>query len=219
MLRALSNHPSLRALRRCVLYLLLPAMASCSNNSTIQYSYADPLFKKLDLRGVLVVGVAQEQSARAEFEDMFARALSRNGVSAVASHTLLTQEKPTADEIIGTAAANNLDTVLITRYMGASSEEIFHPGTIYYGLQPAYGSGYYRGFPGYYGHAYEMAYQQPVWTTNTTHKLISDLYVTASREHMWQAISDTIQAGSNRQLRSDAIASLIDDLKSQKLLD
>jgi hypothetical protein len=115
MLRALMNHPSLIALLRPVSYLLLGELVSCSNNSTIQYSYADPLFKKLDLRGVLVVGVSQEQSTRAEFEDMFAQALSRNSVSAVASHTLLTQQMPTADDIVDAAVANNLDTVLITR--------------------------------------------------------------------------------------------------------
>ncbi|MDP5071500.1 MAG: hypothetical protein NWQ45_11430, partial [Congregibacter sp.] len=101
----------------------------------------------------------------------------------------------------------------------SSSEDIYHPGTIYYGVTPMYGAGYYGGFGGYYGHAYEVAYQQPVWTTNTTHEVIADLYVTKTREHMWQAVSDTIKAGSNNKLRHDVIASLIGDLKNQGLLD
>ncbi len=208
-----------RATLLAVLCLLTVALASCSNNSTISNSYVDPLLRKLDLQGVLVIGVAQQEQTRIEFEDLFTSALSHHGVHAVASHTLLPDSNAEADEVVAVAQANQLDTVLVTRYIGASSEEIYHPGTIYYGVTPAYGPGYYGGFPGYYGHAYEVAYEQPVWTTNTTHKVIADLYVTESRGHMWQAVSDTIKAGSPQKLRRDVIKSLIGDLKQQGLLD
>ncbi len=205
---------------RCTLLCLLAALLfGCSNNSTITRSYVDPVLKKMDLEGVLIIGVAQQRSSRIKFEDAFAKALARYNVRAVASHTLLSQEKATADEVIAVAQANNLDTIMVTRYMGAMSQDVYHPGTIYYGVTPAYGAGYYNGFPGYYGHAYEVAYQQPVWTTNTTHTLVSDLYVTESREHLWQAVSDTIQAGSADKLRHDAIGSLIGNLKDEGLLD
>jgi len=36
---------------------------------------------------------------------------------------------------------------------------------------------------------------------------------------MWQAVSDTIKAGSDDKLRHDVIVSLIGDLKAQGLLD
>jgi hypothetical protein len=140
-------------------------------------------------------------------------------VTAVASHTLLPQKDPSAEDVIAAAETANLDTILVTRYAGATSQEVYHPGTIYYGVAPAYGAGYYRGFGGYYGRAYEVAYQQPVWTNNVTHSLISDLYEARTKEHLWQAVSDTIQAGSTRQVRDDAIKSLIGDLKKQGLLN
>ena len=197
-------------------------LTACSNNSTITRSYVDPLLKKMDLQGVLVIGVAQNRDNGIVFEDMFVKALATHGVTAVAAHTLLPNdnfEKITPDDVVEAAIKNNLDTVLVTRYIGSSSEDIYHPGTIYYGVTPMYGAGYYGGFGGYYGHAYEVAYQQPVWTTNTTHEVIADLYVTKTREHMWQAVSDTIKAGSNNKLRHDVIASLIGDLKNQGLLD
>jgi hypothetical protein len=192
---------------------------ACGTNSEITHSYVDPVLKKLDLDGVLVVAVAQKQSARAEFEDAFAKALAGKGVRAEASYRLVPGKKPSSEEIIAAAKKAGLDTVLVTRYVGKSSEEIYHPGTIYYGVTPAYGAGYYGGFGGYYGHAYEVAYQQPVYTANVTHTLISDLYIAATSEHMWQAVSDTIQASGTSKLRNDAIDSLIGNLKDQGLLD
>jgi hypothetical protein len=193
-------------------------LSGCGVNSEITRSYVNPDLDKMDLHGVLVVGVAREQTVRVIFEDEFTRALIKQGVQAQASHTLVPQAKASADDIILAAKNANLDTILVTRYAGESKEEVYHPGTVYYAVAPAYGRGYYNRFDGYYAHAYEVAYDQPVWTTNITHTLVSDLYVTATREHLWQAVSETIQANSTEQVRDDAIASLIGNLKSQGLI-
>jgi hypothetical protein len=175
-------------------------LSACGGSSEITHSYVDPEFDKLDLEGVLVVAVTKQNSSRVEFEDAFTKALSRHGVRAQASHTLVPKQKASAEELIAAADSANLDTILVTRYIGAASEEVYHPGTVYYGVTPAYGSRYNRGFGGYYAHAYEVAYDQPVWTNNVTHSLISDLYVAQSKEHLWQAVSETLQAGSTEQV-------------------
>jgi hypothetical protein len=193
-------------------------LAACSNNTTISRSYVDPELKKLDYKGVLVVAVAQKTAAREDFEQAFADTLARRGVNAVPLYTVVDKAQPTAEEVIAAAEKQGLETIMVTRYIGASSEEIYHPGTVYYGVAPAYGGGYHRGFPGYYGYAYEVAYQQPVWTTNTTHTLVSDLYVTETKGHLWQAVSGTIQSGSNSKERRDVISALVADLNEQGLL-
>ncbi|GEM_PF-3549513 len=204
-----------RTLPALLVALLLTA---CSNNTSITRAYVDPELKKFDYQGVLVVAVAQKASAREDFEDAFAAALAHRGVNAVPGHTLLTQSRPTAEDVLAAAKTAGLDTIMVTRYIGKSSEEVYHPGTIYYGVAPAYGVGYHTGFPGYYGYAYEVAYQQPVWTTNTTHTLVSDLYVAESKGHLWQAVSDTIQSGSSKKVREDVIKALIGNLHDQGLL-
>lgn len=191
----------------------------CSNNTEVTHSYVDPELKKLNLEGVLVLAVTQKKSSRIEFEDAFTAALKRHGVKAQASHTLVPKQKASADEIIAAADKAQLDTILVTRYIGENSQEVYHPGTVYYGVTPAYGGGYYnRGFGGYHAHAYEVAYEQPVWTNNVTHSMISDLYAAKTKQHLWQAVSETLQAGSNKQLRDDAVKGLISDLKKQGLL-
>jgi hypothetical protein len=193
-------------------------LSGCSANSEIIHSYVNPDLAKMDLHGVLVVAVAREQSGRVTFEDEFTRALKQNGVQAQASHTLVPEAKASADQIIAAAEKADLDTILVTRYIGESEDQVYHPGTVYYGVTPAYGAGYYGGFGGYYAHAYEVAYEQPVWTTNITHTLVSDLYTTAGKEHLWQALSETIEANSTEQVREDAIDGLIRNLKSQGLI-
>ena len=192
--------------------------SACGGNSEITDAYVNPDLAGMDLDGVMVVGVAKEQSGRINFEDAFTKALSAYGIKAQASHTLVPQAKPTADELVAAAESANLDTIMVTRYIGEKPEEIYHPGTVYYGVTPAYGGGYYRGFGGYYGHAYEVAYEQPVWTSNVTHTMVSDLYATATREHLWQAVSETLQANSTKQVRNNTIKALIGKLKDQGLI-
>ena len=196
--------------------LFAGSLTACGN-SAITHSYVDPVLVKLDLDGVLVVAVAKKKSARIDFEDAFAKALNSRGVRAEVSYKLVPSTKASAEEVIAAAKQANLETILVTRYLGATTEDIYHPGTIYYDIAPAYGMG--GGFGGYYGRAYEVAYQQPVWTSNVTHTVVSDLYVTETRDHMWQAVSDTIKASSTNKLRNDAIGSLIGDLKTQGLLN
>lgn len=193
-------------------------LIACTSNSEITHSYVDPKLKQLDLHGVLVVAVTKQKSSRIDFEDSFTKALQKHDIKAVASHTLVPKQKAEAEQLIAAAGKAGLDTILVTRYIGSANEEVYHPGKVYYGVTPVYGGGYHGGFGGYYAHAYEVAYQQPVWTSNVTHSVISDLYVTDTREHMWQAVSDTVQAGGTKQLRDDAIKSLIGNLKNQGLI-
>jgi hypothetical protein len=199
--------------------MLLGLLAACSNNAEIKYAYIDPTVKNKDLHGVLVIGVAREQASRVRFETRFAKSLERKGVRALASHTLVPGDDLSKEQAIAIANENKLDTILLTRYVGESAQEIYHPGTIYYGVAPVYGGGYNRRFGSYYGHAYEVAYEAPVTTTNVTITLVSDLYEVKTEEHLWQAVSDAIKAGSQNDLLDAFIRSFVNNMVEQKLLD
>lgn len=195
------------------------ALAGCNINSEITNSYVDPEFSKLDLQGVLVVAVTRQPESRVRFEDTFARALQRRGVDAKASHTLVPQQDATADDIIAAATKAKLDTILVTRYVGDKTDEVYHPGAVYYAVTPVYDPGYHGNFPGFYGRATEVAYRQPVWTQNVTHAMISDLYVVETHDRLWQAVSETIQSSDTSQVMDDAIDALIGNLKEKGLLN
>lgn len=204
-------------------YLLLPilaallTLAACSNNEiTANHVHSD--LAALDLEGVLVVAMTQRQKARVKFEDDLTRSLRRYGVRAVASHTVVPQDDPNAEDIIAAADSIDAGTILIMRYIEQPSEHINQPSKIYYDVAPEYGVSHYKHFEGYYGHAHTVAYQQPVWTSNVTHRLVLDLYLVRTRDHLWQAVSETLQAGSSEQVRDDAIRSLVGNLKEQGLV-
>ena len=200
----------------CICAFALPA---CNINSQVTNSYVVPEFKALDLHGVLVVAVTREPKSRVEFDDTFTDALKRRGVDAVASHTLVPNQKATAEEIIAAADKAELDTILVTRYVGEKADQVYHPGTVYYAVTPAYDPGYYGNFGGYYGRATEVAYQQPVWTENVSHAMISDLYAAKTQDRLWQAVSETIQSGGSSQVMGDAVDALIGNLKEKGLLN
>jgi hypothetical protein len=214
------TYPRLQSVLVIILSVLVLAASGCANNSTITHSYIDPTANKLDLSGVLVIAVTKKMESRVDYEDAFAKALSAKGVNAVASHTLLPQLKPTKDEVIVAASAAKLDTVLVTRYMGTQNQEVFHPGTIYYDVAPAYSPHGGYGYGGYYGRAYEVAYEQPVWSTNVTYTLTSDLFASGHDQlHLWQAVSETIKAGGSKKLRDDTIKSFVGNMKDAGLFD
>ena len=98
-------------------------------------------------------------------------------------------------------------------------DDVYHPGAIYYQVTPAYSPGYHGNFGGFYGHATEVAYQQPVWTANVSHAMISDLYVARTQARVWQAVSETIESSSTSQVIDDAIDALIGNLKEKGLLN
>jgi hypothetical protein len=204
---------------RTLMLLLLCNLAACSNNAEIKYAYIDPTVHKKDLSGALVIGVAKQQSSRLAFEDSFVRALKRKGVPAIASHTLVAGDDISTEQAIAVANENKLDTILLTRYVGESSQDVYHPGTTYYGVAPVYGGGYNRRFGSYYGHAYEVAYEPPVTTTNVTITLVSDLYEVSTEEHLWQVVSDGIKAGSQQDLLDAFVRAFVNNMVEQKLLD
>ncbi len=208
------KQPSIRHALLLIGAIVVLALSACANNSTIIHSYIDPTVKNMELDGVLVIGITQKKPARIEFEDAFVKALRKRGTNAIASHTLLPSIKPTNENVIAAAKKANLDTILVTRYLGKNDQAVYHPGTIYYGVTPVYG-----GFGGYYGRAYEVAYEQPVWTSNVTYTLNSDLFATNTKEHLWQALSETIKAGGTGKLRDDVISSFIDNMNEAGLFN
>ena len=198
----------------CLLGLTL---AACSSTKIVESHVDKSLFGR-DLEGVLVVAVTKGDSARRDFEAAFAKAINSRGARAVASFELVPYKKPSPEMLIAAAKKAGLDTILVTRYLGEKRDEVFHPGRIYYGIAPGYGGSYTGGFGGYYGYAYEIAREQPVWTANVTHTLVSDLYIRETQAHVWQAVSETVESSGDTKMRNDAIRALTGDLKVQGLL-
>jgi hypothetical protein len=204
-------------LRASMALLLIIAATACSSTAEITYSIVAPGAINKDLHGVMVVGVATNNTDRVDYEKAFTQELRRKGVHAIASYTLLPQKKISGDQATATANKNELDTILVVRYVGESQVEIYHPGTRYYDVVPTYGPRG-GGFGGYYGHAYEVAYDPAVYSTNRTITLVSDLYEVSTEKALWTAVSDAIKAGNEKELRDSFIKAFISNLQEHHLI-
>jgi hypothetical protein len=204
-------------LRASMALLLIIAATACSSTAEITYSNVHPDATNKNLRGVMVIGVATNNTDRVDYEKAFTQELQRKGVHALASYTLVAGKKITAQQATDTANKNDLDTILVVRYVGESQVEIYHPGTRYYDVAPTYGPRG-RGFGGYYGHAYEVAYDPAVYSTNRTITLVSDLYEVSTEKALWTAVSDSIKAGNEKELRDSFVKAFISNLQEHHLI-
>lgn len=198
--------------------LVISLLNACGTTAEITDAWIEPELKNKNLRGVLVIVVAKSEDARIDFEQAYTDALKRKGVHAVASYTLL-PGKAKKDQLLAVAATAGLDTILVARYAGTFEEAVFHKGNTYYAVTPVYGGNYHGRFGGYYGHV-TKAYSDPnVWTTNSFVTVVSDLYETATEEHLWQASSRAINPDDMDELRNAFISSFVKQMDEQKMLE
>ncbi|GAA5315614.1 MAG: hypothetical protein AseanaTS_08190 [Candidatus Pelagadaptatus aseana] len=206
---------------RVILCALVLMLSGCGAYTTISNVWVAPDIQQRNLQGTLVIAVTHQESVRIDFEDAYTKVLRRNGVKAIASHTLIggTLDQSDKQDIIAAARQAGLDTLLVSHYAGTEEEPVFHPGQRYYTVVPEYGPYYHdRGFDGHYGRLIELGSTPDVWTTNRYVFIVSDLYQTDNGDHLWQATSETISPRNKKALRNASIKAFIKQMKSQGLL-
>ena len=195
----------------CIAALFL---VGCGTTAEITNTWVDPKFKQKDLQGVLVIAIADNQESRVAFEKAYTEALRNKGVNAVASYTLV-PGKANKENILSAAKKERLDTLLVSHYAGTIEEPVYHQGTTYYGVVPAYGGAYNHRFGGYYGQVVEIGSTPDVWTTNKYVLLVSDLYEAATEERIWQATSKSLNPNDRAELRDAFIEAFTDQMAEQ----
>ncbi len=121
--------------RQCLfLSIALCTLAGCASTIMIgqwQATAPQPAFRKL-----LVVGATHGGKLRLVLENEMVRALAARGVEAVASHTLVADDNPSASAIAEAASRSAADGVLSTRVVQVDQHvEAFLPGPAYFGPQ------------------------------------------------------------------------------------
>jgi len=99
--------------------LLLTACASMTVNS----SWRDPTYQGPPFKNVMVVAWVDRPSVRRTVEDIFVGDLTRRGVSAVASYTLIPDARDVKRAaVVETAKRSGVDSVLVNRLQGVDLE-------------------------------------------------------------------------------------------------
>ena len=191
------------------------ALVGCASQAKITYAWtADSIDEYRGGEGVLVLAISKKPEVRARFEDAFTSALKREGVHAVASHTLNDAREITRDDVMAMAKQGKLDYTLITSFAGRDEYEVLHPGRTYYAVQPIYtGTGGYYGRGGVYGAPFEVAHVPDFYAQHKSVHLEANLYALPSGEHMWQAASGIEESSDNKAMVESFIHAYIAQLK------
>lgn len=192
-------------LNKLLVLLTLFIIQGCAQKTTIDHSWVKPTLNKQQYSGTLVVALAENDDIRQDFETNFVNALRAEGARVDSSFHIPFKEL-NYDTIVAYAKSKNLDTVLVTQYVGENSQDIYHSGTTYYRLNYVY------------GRAYEVAHSPSYGTTNKQMMMASTLYDLETKEALWNAMSRSPISGNPLNQLSPVINVFVKQLAIDGLL-
>jgi hypothetical protein len=165
-------------------------LAACSGGTEFSGTWTNPEYAKQEqVDDVLVVAIAQNDTARRMFETELANALSKQGVTAWPSYEIhATMEQLPKEKAEALIAENGIEAIIVTRLLDVDRKDVYVPPTTYVSSYPSYGYPYYGSWYGYYSHGYTV-----------TH----DPGYTGRGDHLVRAVPDLRPEGRGRRDRTD----------------
>ncbi len=208
----------------CASTVALCLLAACSKTTTsIAQSYRNPGYEQAVFTKLLVIGVAENQESRQDFEDAFSNAITgQGGVASASWGHLPKSEQLTEDEVRSTVEAGGFDGVLITRLLAVDKEQQYTPASTYNNPRTRYYAGggglYGYGFYGFYGTTYAQVHEPGYFETSTTIRVETNLYSVATDSLVWTAQSDTVDPSSVPDALESMTTAVAKKLKEEKLI-
>lgn len=164
-------------------------------------------------RKIMVIGVTKKPLNKRIFEDEFVRQLKARGTDAVASYTVMPDEKQGDHAVIAAKMKEQgADAVLISRLASKKTMQTYVPGSVYY--PPSY----YGTWRDYYGYGYQAVYT-PGYTAEDEYALMeTNLYDAGNDKLIWSASSETEIRGSDQNQIKSYIGVMVNAMADQKLL-
>lgn len=205
-----------------VLFLLV--ISGCSNTKLTD-SWSDPL-DKTSYKDIMVVGISTSDMTRREYEANFVASLQQEGLKAVPSYELISQQEElqfgdgtqgSFRKLVESAIkSTEIDSVLITHVVAITQDESAPmPVGVAVVVAPA---PYYGNMYGY--QSYVTNYVQPGYYEDDrqTYVLESSLFDAKTEEIVWTARSSTFAPDSIEETIQQVTKLFIDNLRSRKLI-
>ena len=177
-------------------------------------------------RKVMVVGVAKNPGNRRIFEDEFVRRIKEVGADAIASYTMIPDQKQGSQQLIeAKVKETGADVVLITRLGNRKTVRTYVPGTLTHSATPfSYGGwrdhypAYYGTWPDYYGYGSRMMYS-PGYVDEDEYALMeTNLYAADDNRLIWSASSETEIKCSDQKVITSFVDKMVKSMKEQNVL-
>lgn len=181
--------------------------SSCST-TTLKTVWKDAKYKK-NLKEVLIIGVAKEQTIRRLFEDEFVGQLKARKVDAIASYTIIPSEGMLDKATVESKIKNlRVDAVLVTRLVESKKERAY--------AIPA--RTYRRGWYDYYSRSYEYNRQLDNYYEYEVVNLETNVYETQAGNLIWSGLSETFVQGTDQEEIKAFIKIILKSLSDNQLI-
>jgi hypothetical protein len=161
----------------------------------------------------MVIGVAKKPVNKRIFEDEFVRQLKARGTDAVASYTVMPDEKQGDHAVIAAKMKEQgADTVLISRLASKKIVRTYVPGSVTY--RPSY----YDNWRDYYGYGSQEVYTPGYLAEDEYAVMETNLYDARNDKLIWSAASETEIRGSDQNQMRSYIGVMVNAMADQKLL-
>jgi hypothetical protein len=204
------------AVKRCVLAVMLAALASCATSRLVQQQ-SNPDYVGKSFKSVMVVAVTTDQIVRRTYEDRMVARLEKRGLKGIPAYSLIgSRGKVEEAELREAIARSGAEGVLVSRVTRVDRST----GTVS-GTTVAVGYGGYGGvgFYGYYGGAWDVATtapQQvtgPTWTASETR-----LFDARNGALAWTGVVDTRQNDNLGEALTEYVDMIFDAMASDRVL-
>jgi hypothetical protein len=191
-----------------ILFLFL--LNSCAS-SKITGEWKDPEFGKKKFTNVLVIGVAKQPDRRKFYENEFVKQLHRQGVLAIASHSIIPRDKMRdKDTIVKSIEGMRIDGVVVTRLQGIKQQRQVPHGKTY---QVPYGNMY-----DYYNSSFSTAPSRSYAETHDFLQLESNLYSAETEKLVFSITTDTFVREKFESRFKAYIETVVRQLKNNNLI-
>jgi hypothetical protein len=205
--------------KRAVLTLVVLAGFTFLNGKSTKFvfTWKNPAYSGAGFQNILVLGINGKVENRAEFEDQLSTAITRPGVHAIPSYSLLPRPGSTpvdVNQLRDVVRGQNIDAILASRLIKVDKTVTYIPGQAY-APYPYYGT-----FYGYYGAIYPVVYSPDYLRVDKTAQIETNFYSAAKPdgELIWTGTSNTVNPQSPLKA-IDAIAKLIvQELEKEKII-
>jgi hypothetical protein len=200
-----------------ILVLLVALTSSHAGSTKFVFTWMNPNYSGAHFKNILVLGINGRAENRAEFEDRLSAAITRPGIVAIPSYSLIPRPNSTPldmaqlrDVVLG----QNIDAIVATRLIKVKKSVTEIPGQVYTPYP------YYNTFYGYYGTIYPEVYSPDYLRVERTAQIETNFYSTSKSdgELIWTGTSDTVDPHTPRKA-IDAVSKLIvQQLEMEKII-
>jgi hypothetical protein len=187
------------------------------NATKLLFTWMNPNYSGAQFKNILVLAINGRASIRAEFEDQLSAAITRPGIQAIPSYSLLPRPDATPidmSQLRDVVQGQHIDAIVASRVVKRTKTVTDIPGQVYTPYA------YYGTFYGYYQTVYPVVYTPGYLQVEKTAQIETNFYSTAKPdgELIWTGTSDIVNPRTPTKGVDALVKILIQELQKQKII-